>query len=376
MRPATVLACAALALLAAAPAAGAARVPGNFFGVMANGPFLEARDLPGETAVMKSAGVGTIRLPVEWTDLQPYERLEYVPEAERSRFTVVDGVPTDFGPTDRRVLAAAEQGIDVLALVNRAPPWAAQEMFKDFSPPRDPATYGRFLQALVGRYGPRGSLWAENPGVRRVPMRSFQIWNEPSLPRYFAVDSFARPYVRLLAAAYRAVKKADPGATVVAAGLPNFSWRDLQALYRAGLKARGHFDAIAVHPFTGDAAGSVEILRRVREVMNRNGDRRSPIWVTEVSWPSGRGKADANQRWVTTEAGQARKVREVYRAFARARGSLRLQRAYWYSWVTTDTGSRNAFDYAGLRRLAGDGAFVDKPALSAYRAVSRELTGR
>jgi hypothetical protein len=98
--------------------------------------------------------------------------------------------------------------------------------------------------------------------------------------------------------------------------------------------------------------------------------------VTEVSWPSGRGKAEANQRWVTTEAGQARKVREVYRAFARARGSLRLQRAYWYSWVTTDAGSRNAFDYAGLRKADSDGRFVNKPALSAYRAVSRELTGR
>ena len=375
MRLAAILASAALALLAAAPA-GAAKVPRSFFGVMANGPFFSASDLPGETAVMRGAGVGTIRLPVEWSDLQPYERVEDVPEAERPRFTVVDGVPTDFGPTDRRVLAAAAQGIDVLALVNKAPPWAESDPFADFSPPRDPAAYGRFLQVLVGRYGPQGTLWAENPGVRRVPVRRFQVWNEPSLPRYFAVKSFARPYVQLLGAAYRAVKQADPGATVVTAGLPNYSWRDLEALYRAGLRARGHFDAVAVHPFTGDASGSVEILRRVRAVMNRNGDRRSPIWVTEVSWPSGRGKAEANQRWVTTEAGQARKVREVYLAFAKASKALRLQRAYWYCWVTTDAGSRNAFDYAGLRKAEGDGRVVDKPALSAYRAVSRQLTGR
>lgn len=375
MRLAAILASAALVLLAAAPA-GAAKVPRSFFGVMANGPFFSVSDLPGETAVMREAGVGTIRLPVEWSDLQPYERVEDIPEAERPRFTVVDGVPTDFGPTDRRVLAAAAQGIDVLALVNKAPPWAESDPFADFSPPRDPVAYGRFFQVLIGRYGPQGTLWAENPGARRVPMRRFQVWNEPSLPRYFAVRSFARPYVQLLRAAYRAIKQADPGATVVTAGLPNYSWRDLETLYRAGLRAKGHFDAVAVHPFTGDASGSVEILRRVRAVMNRNGDRRSPIWVTEVSWPSGRGKAEANQRWVTTEAGQARKVREVYRAFARASGSLRLQRAYWYSWVTTDAGSRNAFDYAGLRKAEGDGRVVDKPALSAYRAVSRQLTGR
>lgn len=375
MRSAAILACAALALFAAAPA-GAATVPRSFFGVMANGPFFSASDLPAETALMRESGVGTIRLPVEWSDLQPYESPADVPEAERSRFTLVDGVPTDFGPTDQRVLAAAAQGIDVLALVNKAPPWAEKDPFADFSPPRDPAAYGRFLQVLVGRYGPQGTLWAENPGARRVPVRRFQVWNEPSLPRYFAVKSFARPYVELLGAAYRAVKKADPGATVVTAGLPNYSWRDLERLYRAGLRARGHFDAVAVHPFTGEASGSVEILRRVRRVMDSYGDRRSPIWVSEISWPSGRNQAEANQRWVTTEAGQARKVTEVYRAFARARGSLRLQRAYWYSWVTTDQRSVNAFDYAGLRKVGADGAFVDKPALSAYRSVSRSLTGR
>ena len=375
MRLPAFLSVAVVVLALAGPAAGSP-VPATFFGVMANGPLLGPCDLPAEMAVMKGSGVGTIRLPVEWSDLQPYRSLDEVPAGDRSRFTVVDGIPTDFGPTDRRVLAAAGQGIDVLALVNKAPPWAEADPAKDFSPPRSPEAYGRFLQMLVARYGPNGSLWAENPSVRPVPMRRFQVWNEPSLPRYFAVSSFARPYVRLLAAAYRAVKAVDPGATVVTAGLPNFSWRDLEKLYRAGLRARGHFDAVAIHPFTGEASGRVEILRRVRAVMNENGDRRSPIWVTEVSWPSGRGKAEANQRWVTTEAGQARKVTEVYRAFARARGSLRLQRAYWYTWVTTDTGSSNAFDYAGLRTVAADGAFVDKPALSAYRSVSRSLTGR
>lgn len=375
MRYAVLLASALVALLAAAPA-GAASVPKSFFGVMANGPYFDLPDPAGETAVMRGAGVGTIRLPVEWSDLQPYENLSEVPAPERSRFTLVNGIPTDFGPTDRRVLAAAAQGIDVLALVNKAPPWAEKDPARDFSPPRDPAAYGRFLQVLVGRYGPQGTLWAENPSAPRLPLRRFQAWNEPSLPRYFAVSSFARPYVQLLGAAYRAVKQADPGATVVAAGLPNYSWRDLQKLYRAGLRARGHFDAIAVHPFTGEAAGSVEILRRVRAVMDRHGDRRSPIWVTEVSWPSGRGKAEANQRWVTTEAGQAKKVGEAYRAFAKARRGLRLQRVYWYSWVTTDSDSKNAFDYAGLRRVGSDGSFVNKPALSAYRSVSSRLAGR
>ena len=51
--------------------------------------------------------------------------------------------------------------------------------------------------------------------------------------------------------------------------------------------------------------------------------------------------------------------------------SLRLERAYWYTWATTDRDSPNAFDYAGLRTYTRGGRFVDKPAAAAYRAVTR-----
>ena len=360
------------ALVAAAPA-GARSVPPRFFGVMANGP-LEAPgvDLVAEDAVMRSAGVETIRMPMQWSRLQPYRLVSDIPAADRARFTVARGVPMDFGALDLRVGAAARNGLDVLGLVLETPAWAATARGNVFSPPRDPVDYVRGLLALIDRYGPHGSFWTANPELPERPVRHWQIWNEPSLPRYFAVKGgFAKPYVRLLAAAYRAVKAADPGATVVSAGLPNFSWRDLESLYRAGLRARGHLDAVAVHPFTGRPADSVRILRRVRAVMDRHGDRRTPIWVTEVSWPSGRGKAVSNQRWVTTQAGEATKVREVYAAYAAAWRSLRLERAYWYAWATVDRDSPNAFDYAGLRTYTRGGRFVDKPAVAAYRSVTR-----
>ncbi len=360
-------------LVLAAPAA-ARSLPAGFFGVMANGP-LESPlvDVNAEYAVMHASGVQSIRMPALWNQMQPFRTLDEVPEADRARYTVVDGIPTDFSAMDTRVGAAARNHLDVLALVLETPSWAATDSSNAFSPPRDDADYARFLRALIDRYGPSGTYWATNPGIVRRPLRQWQIWNEPSLPRYFAVRSFAKPYVRLLGDAYSAVKAADPGATVVTAGLPNFSWKDLETLYRAGLRAKGHFDAVAVHPFTGRPSDSVRILRYVRAVMDRHGDTRAGIWVTEVSWPSGRGKAQSNQRWVTTPAGEATKVRQVYEAYASAATSLRLQRAFWYSWATTDRNSPNAFDYAGLRTYTASGRFVDKPALAAYRAVARRL---
>ena len=369
---ATAIAVLAGAFALAAPA-GARSVPPRFFGVMANGPLeLPATDLLAEDAVMRRTGVETIRVPMQWSQLQPYRRLADVPAADRARYTVVDGVPTDFTALDSRVGAAAANDLEVLGLVLESPAWAASDRTTVFSPPRDPADYARALRALIGRYGPSGTFWVSHPAVPRLPVRHWQIWNEPSVARYFVVKGgFAKPYVRLLASAYRAAKAADPGAGIVTAGLPNFSWRDLESLYRAGLRARGHFDAVAVHPFTGRPSDSVRILRNVRAVMDRHGDRRAGIWVTEVSWPSGRGRAVSNQRWVTTQAGEAAKVREVYTAYAAARRSLRLQRAYWYTWATVDRDSPNAFDYAGLRTYTRGGRFVDKPALAAYRAVTR-----
>jgi hypothetical protein len=53
----------------------------------------------------------------------------------------------------------------------------------------------------------------------------------------------------------------------------------------------------------------------------------------------------------------------------RDRKALRLQRIYWYTWVTIDRNSPNSFDYSGLRTERPDGSVVDKPAAKAFRAV-------
>ena len=45
------------------------------------------------------------------------------------------------------------------------PPWAAKYPSKFGSPPRSNAAYAGFVRELVRRYGPRGSFWAENPGL-------------------------------------------------------------------------------------------------------------------------------------------------------------------------------------------------------------------
>jgi hypothetical protein len=343
---------AAVALLAPAVAPAHAATPKGFFGVMVNGPLDDpALDLDAQAADMKAAGVQSWRVEFAWDLIEP----------RQGQF--------DWTATDRKALAAARQGIDVLGLAVRAPAWANGGSADPFVPPAHNADYAAYLRALVARYGPSGSLWAEHPEVTRHPVRAWEIWNEPNLKNYFNKQPFAKPYAALLRAAYPAVKGADPGATVLMASMANYSWRDLAKLLSVpGPKLR--FDAAGAHPFSGRPSNALKIVRLNREALDHRGYTRVPLWLTELTWSSAKGKkTPLTQNWETTEAGQADRLREIYRLLLRDRRKLRLARVFWYTWATVDNGSVNSFDYSGLRAAVPGGGFRDKPSLGAFRAV-------
>jgi hypothetical protein len=348
-----VLIAAALLFAPAAVPADAA-VPKGFFGVMVNGPLDDpAVDLEAQAADMTSAGVQSWRVEFSWDQI----------EGTQGAY--------DWTAGDRKVLAAARAGIDVLGLALRAPRWANGGSPDPFVPPKDPATFAAYLKALVGRYGPQGSLWAEHPEVARRPVRAWEIWNEPNLKNYFNAQPFAKPYAALLRAAYPAVKSADPGATVLMASMANYSWRDLATLLDVN-GPRLRFDAAGAHPFSGRPSNALKIVVLNRRALDRRGYSKVPLWLTELTWSSAKGKkTPLTQNWETTEAGQAQRLRDMYKLLLRDRLKLKLARVFWYTWATLDNGSPNSFDYSGLRTAKPDGTFVNKPALAAFRAVAR-----
>jgi hypothetical protein len=358
-------------LAAAAPASAERRVPAGWLGVTLDGPF-DAADAREWNRIV-AAGAESVRTAVRWYDFQPYRSAADVPGSEAGRFRDVGGVPTDFSAMDEFVAAAASRGLSVLPVVHAPPDWAVATPGVLGARPRDPATFARFMTALVGRYGPRGSLWAERPELRRVPIRAWQIWNEPNLTSYWSRQPFARTFVRLLRAASAAVHGADRGATVVLAGLTNKSWQALRSIYRAG--GRGHFDAVALHPFTRKPADVVRLVRLARGVMHANGDRRLPVWVTELSWPAAKGKLRKRHRTglEVTDPVQARNMARVLRLLAAERRRLRIERVVWYTWLSAERGS-NPFNWSGLRRVR-KGSVVDTPALRAFRRAARTLRG-
>jgi hypothetical protein len=334
-----------------------AATPKGFFGVMVNGPLDDPSvDLDAQAAAMKADGVQSWRVEMAWDQVEP----------ARGQFA--------WPATDRKVLAAARQGIDVLGLALRAPGWANGGSGNPFTPPSKPADFAGYLKALVARYGPTGSLWLEHPEVPKRPVRAWEIWNEPNLKDYFTRQPFAKPYAAMLRAAYAAVKAADKGATVLMASMANYSWRDLAKLLDVS-GPRLRFDAAGAHPFSGRPSNAVKIVRLNRQALDKRGYKKVPLWLTELTWSSAKGKkTPLTQNWETTEAGQASRLRDVYRLLLAQRRSLRLARVFWYTWATVDNGSKNSFDYSGLNQFRPDGTFRAKPALAAFRSVAKSAT--
>jgi hypothetical protein len=363
----------ALSLLAAAPSAEAktTRVPANFMGVVGDGPLLNGGfDLGAQFDRMVKNGVQTMRTVFNWAAAQPYESFDKVPPDQVARFRDENGVPTDYTELDRLVAGAAQRRISLLPVIMVAPRWAARHPGEFASPPSDPAQYAAFVGALARRYGPGGAYWTEHPELTPQPIRSWQFWNEPSFNTFWSDQPFAEDYVALLRASRSAVKSVDPRATVVLAGLPNKSWTSLEKIYKAG--GRKLFDVAAFHPFTAKVDGVKTILERDRKVMAKYKDSRKPLWVTELSWTSSKGKTTINYGNEQTEKGQGKMLAAAYKMLAKQRHRLHIGRAYWYTWLSRDRQRDYPFDWAGLSKIV-NGKVKGKPALTAFRRTALEL---
>jgi polysaccharide biosynthesis protein PslG len=194
----------------------------------------------------------------------------------------------DWGHSDMVIEAAAARGLKVIARLDMVPDWARPDgtpsrlLTEDHFP-----DYAEFAAAFAARY--------------RGLVDDIVVWNEPNLSSewgYRPVDPAS--YTRLLKCAYQAIKAANPGVSVLAAGLaPTLDTGEwalsdlvyLQRMYDAG--AAPYFDKLAVHAYgwrnpPDDPASPDRInfarTELVRQVMVANGDDAKMIAITESGW--------------------------------------------------------------------------------------------
>jgi hypothetical protein len=303
----------------ASPTAGAA-AGGQFYGVFA-APALRASEYDG----MARIGARTVRMQLSWGWVEPNR-------GQRN-----------WQLFDSQVRGAAQAGVGVLPVLIGVPNWISGS---NTTPPvrseEERSQYRRFLDDAVERYGPNGTFWLLNPTLPKIPIRTWQVGNEPNLPYFFGGKVSVRRFRRLLKVSATALRSADPGARIVTGGI--FRYRTvrgslglkkfLSRMYRAG-GVRRWFDVLAVHAYAARPKGVVGGLRVARKIMRRSRDGRTPIWLTEFGWTVG-GVGWRTTHWRATKRQQAKRLKRTYRLVRGTRG-LGVKRAYWHSFKDLDT---------------------------------------
>ncbi len=199
-------------------------------------------------------------------------------------------------------------GVDILVLQVDSKP----SNMDSVPPPDDFDSWTNNLYATV----------LANPDIKY-----WQIWNEPNETLYWYPEPNAKNYVELLKKSYVAVKRANPQAKVVAAGLSGINpllRQFLRDLYSSG--AREYFDILALHPYNQPNLPETylkDFLYEIKNIMEANNDLGKPIWITEIGWPTLSGQFGA----VSTET-QAECLRQTYEI---TRNLNFIEKVFWYS---------------------------------------------
>lgn len=338
--------CLALLFMAvvALPLPAQADTGSSFFGVVPQGP-LSAADFERMHGV-----VGSVRVPFGWAQAEPRP-----------------GV-FDFDAIDEVVNLAASGGIPLLPFVTGTPLWLTGDPER---PPQGTArgrrAWASFLRRLVGRYGLRGSFWRGR--ARRLPIRRWQIWNEPNFLLAWHPRISPRGYGRLLGVAARAIRSIDPGAQIIAAAVAPVEagmlpWTFARRMYRVP-GVRRDFDAMAVNPYASSIPGVEFEIRQIRHAMAEAGDSAKPLRVTELGVASDGLFPNPFDKG---SIGQARFLRQAYRLLLGHRRRWDISGVDWFAWRDLGyTDSHCVFcQYAGLFDANGQ----PKPAWHAFRRIA------
>jgi hypothetical protein len=323
--------------------------PPGFFGVVPQAPLAEA-DLDRMRGTVE-----TLRMPIFWFECEPRPG-EY-----------------DFAAVDAEIAAAAAHGIRVLPFVYGTPQWLDPV---EADAPHGGAALRRwreFLRVLVDRYGPRGSFWRGR--AAKLPIRRWQIWNEPNFRLFWAPHIQPAAYAKLLHASATTIRKADAGARIVLAGIAPVgagekTWVFMRRLLRVP-GVRRDFDFAALHPYSATIGQLDYQLERVRAAMVAGGAGRKPLIVTEFGVASG---GDFPSAFVVGELGQAEFLQRAFSRLLEMRRHWHLAGAYWYTWRDEAAADRNCSFCQGAGLLCLEG--TAKPSWWAYRRVVRAAHAR
>ncbi len=268
--------------------------------------------------LIKDAGLGWIRDEVYWSQV----------EKEKGDFRF----PSTY---DYYLEAAQARGIQVLLILDFGN--SAYSIGEKSGPATDAErrAFSRYCGEVVKRYKPFG-------------VRTYEIWNEPNASTFWKPLPNPEDYAKLLDAAYKACKDADPAATVLGCST---SGTDLAFIGRV-LDAGGNhsLDGISFHPYCAPLAPEKKLLTDISKLKRLSAGK--PLWITEMGYPTHAGAAGVDEE---TQANYA------VRTFLLARTSPAVERVFWYDFQNDGEDPDEAEFNFGLVRM-------DRAPKPAYRA--------
>jgi hypothetical protein len=304
---------------------------------------------PKVTAALRASKPAWVRVFMVWSVLEPQQGVYYTQQIQQYQHFF------------KSLPAGTKVDVDVVG----SPAWANGGSSSIATPPLNDADYGSFVSYLVNAFHGRVNAW--------------EIWNEEASPNWWT--GTPAQFAGLLAAAYPAVKSADPNAIVIlGANDPTF----LSALYADG--AKNNFDAVAVHtdtacdvtsPYVYEYNQNTTVVNQyfflgftgTHALMAANGDGAKPIYMTEIGWSTTPAEcttgAWAGQKLAgVTPQVQATYLQQAYHCLAQPQFSY-VKAAMWFELYNVGT-TTDQLDNYGL--LNAD--FSPKPSFDAFEQES------
>lgn len=333
------------------PVANSSTAP--LIGINARLEDLTATQLAATVAQLKSAGIGVVRVDVEWASLEPQ-----------------NGVFA-WAAMDRWVLACARAGIQIVGVVDDAPPWATGAWNAAPTIGAAETAYARFVKELVYRYGTEGVYWRAHPNIPVVPIVYWDIWNEPYVPQFWA-RNFPDPagYAEMFKTVVETARPEDPNARflleadtrVISMGWP---WKPfLTSMFDAVPDLGNYAYAVSVHPYQGDGGSPATCtpftpsrgvqqdwratvlqfcrIADIRRILNAYGAQNVKIWITELGWSTAPAAPDS-----VSEATQAAYTSEAFNLLRTTYENM-VSGLVWYEYESPEQDPASQNDYFGF----------------------------
>lgn len=277
-----------------------------------------------DTARMKKGKVKTMRVSIHWESVQPTSPNEF-------NWTGFDSI----------VGAAAHGGVRVMPTLYGTPGWMSKRPTN--LPVKNSTQLGHwrsFTAAVANRYGRNGNFWSDpdlaGSSIKKLAITQYQLGNEPNF-YYFATPVNPGQYARLVNAGSAAIRKKDPRAEIVLAGLfgkpkgPPKKARNATTYLKQFSKKvkKNSFKSIAIHPYAGTTKRLRQYMESFRRAAVKSGLKKKKIYLTEIGWGSGK---KTNGFLAGSQAKQAKQLGSAFTYLVKNRRRLNLKGVYWFAW--------------------------------------------